>query len=120
MKSHISISLAVGLYCSSLHAETLEDYAPLLQNSPFLSQAFKLRLEKSDAKGIKNYSFNGYTKIENEWEICLIHKKENIATWLKINEQLEGYTLTSFNPKLNTLTFEKDSITTVLPMEMPK
>ncbi|MGZ0655280.1 hypothetical protein ACWPKO_13300 [Coraliomargarita sp. W4R53] len=120
MKSLAHITLAIGLCSSSLLAETLEDYKPLLQNSPFLTQAFKQRLAKSEALGVNNYSFNGYTKIGEEWLICLINKKDQLATWIKINDEIEGYKLTAFNTKEQKLTFEKNSTTASMTIEKPK
>ena len=100
--------------------ETIEDYRPLLNNSPFLSKAFKDRLSKSDAAGINSYQFVGYTQIGETWNLCLINKKTKLATWVEEGKLLEGYTLVSFSPKNKEINFEKDGITAILKIESPK
>ena len=105
---------------SSRAAETIEDYRPLLDNSPFLTQAFKNRLANSDATGINHYIFVGYTQIGKNWKLCLINKKTNLATWVEVDGTLEGYILKAFHPKKQTIDFEKDGITATMELEQPK
>lgn len=119
-----TIPLLSVLFLSALGSlpgtETIETYRPLLNNSPFLTPAFKDRLAKSDATGIRNYQFVGYTQFGQDWKLCLIHKKTQLAKWIGINESIADYTLKEFTPANQTLLFEKEGITTTLTLEKPK
>ena len=120
---HTSFFVAGSLLFGALSAsgaETIEAYRPLLDNSPFLSQAFKDRLAKSEATGIHHYTFVGYTRIGENWKLCLIHKKTNLATWIEVDDAVAGYTLKAFSPENHTLSFEKNGVTATLTMEQPK
>jgi hypothetical protein len=116
----VAIVNCLLLSCPLKATETIEDYRPLLDDSPFLSQAFKDRIAKSDASGINSYRFVGYTQIAENWRLCLIKKKTNIATWIQVGESIEGYTLKKFAPKHQMLSFEKSGITAKLTIDKPK
>ncbi len=100
--------------------ETLADYQPLLENSPFLSKAFKERLAQSESSGSKNLTLNGYTRAGGEWKLCFIKKKDNLAVWAKVGEVVEGFTIKAFAPGTHSVTLEKSGISTTLKMEQPK
>lgn len=103
-----------------LQEATIEDYRPLLDNSPFLSLAFKDRLAKSESAGINQFSFNGYTRIDDEWRLCLIRKSDNIAFWVRVGEPVDSFTVSDFDPKKQSLTLEKNGIEANLKLEVPK
>jgi hypothetical protein len=111
-----AISLTVPLSAQS----TLEDYRPLLDRSPFLTQAFKERLAKSESEGINNYTFVGYVNLEGQWRLCLINNKTNLPVWLQIGEDIDGYTAAEFTPKSQSIRFEKNGIEATLTIDKPK
>lgn len=71
-------------------------YQSLVDNSPFLSPAFKARLVKHDTTAL---SFIGYTKIAAEWHFALIDKKSGETYWLKLNTEQEGIKVERFDEK---------------------
>jgi hypothetical protein len=75
-------------------AENEQPYKSLVDNSPFLTPAFKARLGKHDTTSLK---FIGYTQIGSVWHFALIDKKSGKTLWLKTDEEYEGIKIESFD-----------------------
>lgn len=88
------------LICATLVAGTVRSfgkekpYKLLIENSPFLSPAFKARLGKRDKVAL---SFIGYTKIADEWYFAVVEKKEGKASWMKLNVDYGGVKVERFD-----------------------
>lgn len=106
---------ALSIAAAPLGAMTIEDYQPLLDNSPFLSVAFKARIAAEAT--ITDYSFNGYADIAGAWQLCLINKKDGLASWHAVGADVGGHKITDFNPDTQTITFEKEGISSTIILE---
>lgn len=85
------IPVCVG-YVQAEEKET--PYKSLIDNSPFLTPAFRARLVKHDTTSLK---FIGYTKIGSVWHFALIDKKSGKTHWVKIGEEYDGIKIESFD-----------------------
>ena len=83
-----------------------ERYSPLLENSPFISDAFRARLNKVGKVNKNAYQFHGYARIDGIWTFSIFLKNGNKNLWLKSNETVENLTVTHFNEKKQTLTLK--------------
>lgn len=92
-KQHILwlIALCAGL---AVAEEKETPYKSLIDNSPFLTPAFKARLVKHDTTSLK---FIGYTKIGPVWHFALIDKKSGKTHWIKIGEEYDAIIIESFD-----------------------
>ncbi|VGO14258.1 hypothetical protein PDESU_02817 [Pontiella desulfatans] len=88
--------VAATLIASVAGAEKSSPYASLVENSPFLTPAFKARLGKRDTVSMM---FAGYTKIGSEWHFALVEKKTGKSTWMKMNVEQDGIRIESFDEK---------------------
>jgi hypothetical protein len=68
-------------------------YQSLIDNSPFLTPAFKAKLGQRDGTAL---SFAGYTRIEDEWLFGLLDRKSGAGYWLKLNEERNGIRIERF------------------------
>lgn len=68
----------------------------LIDNSPFLTPAFKARLGRNDAVAL---SFIGYTRIADAWFFAVLDRKSGNAYWLKIDEEVDGIKIERFDEK---------------------
>lgn len=100
--------------------ETLEDYRPLLDNSPFMTQAFKDRLAKLENTSLKDLTFNGYTQLNDAWQLCFILKSKKQAIWKEVGSTIEGFTIKAFDPENHAVTLEKAGVMNILKMDKPK
>ncbi len=114
------LSTLLLLVSLPLRAETLEDYQPLLDNSPFLSKAFKDRLANSKATGMNQMTFSGYTKIDGQWRLCFINKKTHLAIWASVGDEIEGIKITRFDPLIHAVTLERGGVANTITMDKPK
>lgn len=69
-------------------------YQSLIDNSPFMTPAFKARLGQRDTVAM---SFVGYTRVGTEWFFALLSRKSGKALWLKLNEEEEGIKIEQFD-----------------------
>lgn len=120
MKALVLSSLLLLASLPLLPGETLEDYTPLLDNSPFLSKAFKDKLAHGKATGMNVYNFIGYTKIDDKWRLCFIHSKEGTAVWAGVGDQIGDFTVTRFDPFINAVTLERGGVSNTITMDKPK
>lgn len=78
----------------ALAQEKEAPYRSLVENSPFLTPAFRARLVKHDTTSLK---LIGYTRIGRVWYFALIDKKSGKTHWIKIGEDYEGIKIESFD-----------------------
>ncbi len=97
----------------------IEDYQPLLENSPFLSLAFKERLAKAGASGADKILFTGYAFVEDEWILCLEPEAGKPHQWLKLGDSIGGHTIESFDPDAQSITLQKGSVQSKVPLQKP-
>ena len=69
-------------------------YQGLVDNSPFLSPAFRARLGKHDPTTL---SFTGYTRIGGLWYFALIERKSGQTYWLEMEKESNGIQVESFD-----------------------
>ncbi|MDF7808158.1 hypothetical protein P4E94_11960 [Pontiellaceae bacterium B12219] len=91
------VLLCVGF---AVAGEKEQPYKSLIDNSPFLTPAFKARLGKHDTSSLK---FIGYTQIGTVWHFALIDKKSGKMHWAKIGEDYEGIKIESFDEKTRSI-----------------
>lgn len=99
---------------------SLAHYQPLFDNSPFLTPEFRERIARTRSAGAREFVFHGYIKLDDDWLFCIYHRKNNLAHWIKLNDTLEGYTLTSFNQEAQTVQFAQGSLKFNLTLDQPK
>lgn len=69
-------------------------YQALVENSPFLTPAFRARLGKHDPTSL---SFTGYTRIGGVWHFALIDRKSGQTYWLEMDKETNGIQIESFD-----------------------
>ena len=89
-------------------------YPSLVENSPFLTPAFKARLGRRDTVSM---SFIGYTQIEGQWLFAVLERKGGKARWLKMEEEKEGIKIERFDEATQTLYLAVDGIGVELKLE---
>jgi hypothetical protein len=94
-------------------------FAPLLNDSPFLTIAFKERLAETVASPIRNLSFTGYAKIDGEWLLCIHNKQSGEFNWMRIEHAIDELLLKSFDPKKEVITLEYQNQQLKLALEKP-
>lgn len=125
MKALLLSLFALALAAAPLRAEeippegSLADYQSLLENSPFLSLAFKERLAKAGAAGADRIRFTGYAFVEGEWIVCLEPEAGKPHKWLKVGESIRGHEIESFDEKAQSLTLKKGSIRSTVALKKP-
>jgi hypothetical protein len=85
---------AVLLVALAKADEEPNPYQSLIDNSPFITPAFKARLGQRDAIAV---GFIGYTRIGDQWHIALFDKKSGKALWLRLDEEQEGIKVERFD-----------------------
>lgn len=100
-------------------AGTIEDYRPLLDNSPFLSPAFKERLAKAGATGADKVVLTGYAFVDGAWLLCIEPEAGKPHQWLKVGDTVGDHTIESFDPEAQSLVLKKGSITTTIALKTP-
>jgi len=99
---------------------TLEDYRPLLDNSPFMSQAFKQRLAKAKSEGVKKITFSGYVRDEESWRLLFLWEGGKEVIWAKVGGDLKGFTIKEFSPESHSVIVVKAGIESTIEMDKPK
>lgn len=94
-------AVASALAPGSGQAEDEADrYRSLIDNSPFLTPAFKARIGQRDTGALR---FVGYTRIGGEWQFAVSDTKANVGYWLKQNEEQNGLKVERFDEKTETI-----------------
>ena len=88
-------------------ADDLAPYQSLLENSPFLTQAFRDQLGRRDRAAIY---FLGYTRIGEEWHFALFDGKADKNYWLTENEEEDNIRVEQFNRRSERLHVNVDGI----------
>jgi len=118
MKKYRIIFFLLFFYIPVQSADSgMEEYRPLLNDSPFLSLAFKERLAQADTEGHRNLAFLGYARLDGEWQFCLYDKRRSNTHWVGLNGSVQGFTVTSFNVRRRTITLEKNSVSVNVALE---
>ena len=101
--------LLAALLLPAVNAVTdeLAPYQPLLDNSPFLTQAFREQLSRRDRAGIQ---FLGYTRISGEWFFALYDGKANKSYWLTMDEEEDNIRIERFQRRVERLHVNVDGI----------
>ena len=102
-----------------VEVEAMEEYQDLLENSPFLSLAFKERLAKAGVGGVNKIDFVGYAMIDGSWRLCIQADASSPPVWVGVGDDIAGFTIMSFQPKKKKILLEKGGIKAERPLEMP-
>jgi hypothetical protein len=86
------VILPVGV---SLAQEEEKPYRSLVENSPFLTPAFKARLGRHKSVSL-NLKFTGYTKLEGTWYFALLDVKSGKNYWMQEKVEQDGILVESF------------------------
>ena len=95
MKTRHVLAFVLALAAGGV-AEEETPYQALIDNSPFITPAFRARLGKRDAIAV---GFIGYTRIGEDWFFALYDKKSGKALWLKMGDEQEGIKVEEFAEK---------------------
>lgn len=88
-------------------AEEVAPYKSLIDNSPFLTQAFRNQLGRRDRAAIE---FRGYTKVDDEWQFGILDTKSGKAYWLRLHEEEDHILVERFNRSAERLFIKVDGI----------
>jgi len=125
IQSTLRFYLFIGAFSASSFTpasgseDSLEDYQPLLDDSPFLSLAFKDRLARAGASGANKISFVGYARIDKEWQLCLIPPGTSVAVWTTVGGEVTGFEVTAFDGKKQTVELKKNGVSATLKLSKP-
>jgi len=107
MQNRLKIILAAGLCAMAFLPPAMakkktepNPYQPLIDNSPFLTPAFKARLGARDTVSL---DFIGYTLIGEEWFFAIHDRKTDRAHWLKMDVEKDGIKIEKFDEKTQTI-----------------
>lgn len=78
--------------------EAKRPYPELVENSPFLTPAFKDRMGRRKSVSL-NLKFTGYTKVGEVWFFALTDVKAGKHYWLAENVPEDDIKVISFKPK---------------------
>lgn len=98
-------------------AEEANPYQALIDNSPFLTPAFKARLGQRDIVAL---SFVGYTLIGEEWYLAIVERKGGKTLWLKLNVEQEGIKVERFDEAARKIHLTVGGIGVDLELEQGK
>ncbi len=88
-------------------ADDLAAYQSLLDNSPFLTPAFKAQLARRDRTAI---IFLGYTRIGGTLYFALFDGKPDKTYWLTLNAEEDNIRIERFDEKTERLNITVDGI----------
>jgi hypothetical protein len=92
-------------------------YQGLIDNSPFLTPAFKARLGQRDNIAM---TFIGYTQIGEVWFFAILDRKTGVARWLKMGEEQNGIKVEQFEEKEQKIHLTVGGIAFDLTLEKEK
>jgi len=113
LPSGISLLVAMVLPLSQGLANELAAYQSLLDNSPFLTPAFKAQLARRDRTAI---IFLGYTRIGGTLHFALYDGKLAKSYWLTLNAEEDNIRIEKFNEKKERLHVTVDGISAELSL----
>ncbi len=99
--------------------EQLARFTPLLNDSPFLTLAFKERLSQTERTPARNLSFTGYAKIDGEWLLCIHDKETGDFNWIRVEDTVSDFLVKSFDVKKETITLVSNNREILLALEKP-
>ena len=99
---------------SALQAAEVAPYKSLIDNSPFLTQAFRNQLGRRDRAAIE---FRGYTKVDDEWQFGILDTKSGKAYWLRLHEEEDHILVERFNRSAERLFIKVDGIAVELRLQ---
>lgn len=101
MKTSLIMVTVLVLALPALAADKKDkNYQSLVDNSPFLTPAFKARLGKRDNVSLL---FMGYTRINGEWHFSVVEKKSGQSQWMKIDVEYNGLKIERFDEKAQSI-----------------
>jgi hypothetical protein len=127
MNQFFARGLTIALLCASaiFHSlagaqeEQLARFTPLLNDSPFLTLAFKERLAQTERTPTRNLSFTGYAKIDGEWLLCIHNKETGDFNWIRVEDTVSDFLVKSFDVKKETITLVSNNREIPLVLEKP-
>ncbi len=99
--------LVVYVAMLPVQADEVAPYKSLIDNSPFLTQAFRNQLGRRDRAAIE---FRGYTKVDDEWQFGILDTKSGKAYWLRLHEEEDHILVERFNRRAERLFIKVDGI----------
>lgn len=108
------VAITMLMWSLGARADDLSAYQSLLDNSPFLTQAFRNQLGRRDRTAVR---FLGYTRIEQEWFFALHDSKADKAYWLKLEQEEDSIRVERFNRKAERLHVNVDGISFELGLQ---
>ena len=99
--------LVVYVAMLPVQADEVAPYKSLIDNSPFLTQAFRNQLGRRDRAAIE---FRGYTKVDDEWQFGILDTKSGKAYWLRLHEEEDHILVERFNQRAERLFIKVDGI----------
>jgi hypothetical protein len=118
----IALLLSGALFHSLASAEeedSLARFTHLLNDSPFLTLAFKERLAQTERTPTRNLSFTGYAKIDGEWLLCIHNKEIGDFNWVRVGETINDFLVKSFDVKKEKITLVFNNREILLALEKP-
>lgn len=97
-RSTLWLCLVVLVASGAFGEESERPYKSLVQNSPFLTPAFKARLGRRKSVSL-NLKFTGYTKVGDVWFFALRDVKSGKHYWVEENVEQDGIKVVSFKRK---------------------
>jgi hypothetical protein len=98
MRNRLLLILLAGFVATVVKGEETErPYKDLVDNSPFLTPAFKERLGRRQSVSLK-LKFTGYTKVGNVWFFALRDVKSGKHYWLAKDVEEDGIKVVAFKP----------------------
>ena len=111
----LSLLLLVATAMTLVGKEPERPYKKLVENSPFLTPAFKASLAHLGHR--KSVSWNGYTKVGKTWFFALKHVKSGKHYWVAEGAEADGIKVVSFKPEKELINVKVGEIAFDLSLE---
>lgn len=72
-------------------------FKPLVDNSPFITPAFRERMRAGRERGRARIIFHGYARLGEEWVFSLLNTRNGQHYLLPMNKEEDGIRVTGFN-----------------------
>jgi len=118
----IGVILAASVWVAlTTHAndDPMARFAPLLNDSPFLTIAFKERLAQTETAPTRNLRFTGYAKIDGNWLLCIHNTQSGESNWVRIDDTLGDFLIKSFDLRSETITLVANNREIPLALDKP-
>ena len=113
-RSRATLIGGMMLLSVSVCAEDLSAYQSLLENSPFLTPAFRTQLGRRDRAAVR---FLGYTRVDRTWYFGLYDAKAGKSYWLTVGEEEDHIRVDRFNARNERLHISVDGISFQLTLQ---